>query len=234
MGLDAVEIVMEIEDTFHISLEDGELQNTVTVQALCDLVQTKVHASDNSACLNIIAFNLLRKAIIQECKAERKNVHTWTKLSDLVDRNNAKEFWQKLSSSSSLKFSHLTFSKFQIYVVFSVIALFFIISAYYAFLQDLEPVIIAFGFSILTTSVFSIILALCFKPFVTTIPKNIITIADLVRDIVRINYYQLSKITRTINKQDVQQIVRSIIANQLDINIEKIKPESKFIGELIP
>lgn len=234
MGLDAVEIVMEIEDTFHISLEDGELQNTVTVQALSDLVQSKVHASDNSTCLNMVAFNIIRKAMIQVLKIERNNVHTWTKLSDLVDRGNAKDFWQKLSHSASLKFSHLTFSKFQVCVVFSLITLFFIVSISYAFLNSYEPFVIALGFSIFTTSVFSIILSLCYWPFVKTIPRNIITMGDLVHDIVRINYYNLSKLTRTVNKQDVQQIVRSIIANQLNINIEKVKPESKFIGELIP
>ena len=39
-SLDAVELVMELEDTFSVKIEDSEAQNFVTVKDIVDFIET--------------------------------------------------------------------------------------------------------------------------------------------------------------------------------------------------
>ena len=39
-SLDAVELVMELEDTFNVKIEDSEAQNFVTVKDIVDFIET--------------------------------------------------------------------------------------------------------------------------------------------------------------------------------------------------
>jgi hypothetical protein len=64
MGLDAVEIVMEIEEAFDIHLEDAEVQRISTPRDMIEVVMSKVAQADAEGCLTQRALNLLRAALL--------------------------------------------------------------------------------------------------------------------------------------------------------------------------
>ena len=51
MGLDAVEIVMEVERAFDITLEDAEVEKISTPRELIEVVLGKVAQADAAGCL---------------------------------------------------------------------------------------------------------------------------------------------------------------------------------------
>jgi len=94
MGLDAVEIVMDIEDAFDVTLDDAEAVQIRTPRDLIDAVWRKVAHADAQGCLTQRTFNLLRAALLQAFPLKRRDVKPTTRMGDLVpkaDRNQLRE-----------------------------------------------------------------------------------------------------------------------------------------------
>jgi acyl carrier protein len=72
--MDAVEIVMAVEDAFDIRIEDAEAEKILTPAQLIDLVLSKTETATENICLTQRAFNLLRGALIHRCALTRKHI----------------------------------------------------------------------------------------------------------------------------------------------------------------
>lgn len=86
MGLDAVEIVMEVEQAFDLRLEDAEVAKLATPRDLIDLVMSKVAEADAAGCLTQRAFNLLRAALMRQLTLNRRDIAPRIRLADLVPK----------------------------------------------------------------------------------------------------------------------------------------------------
>ena len=87
MGMDGVEIVMAVEETFDIHIEDAEAEKLLTPRQLIDLVQSKVAVATASVCLTQRAFNLLRKSLLRHGGWKRSEIRPARRLSELINCN---------------------------------------------------------------------------------------------------------------------------------------------------
>jgi hypothetical protein len=90
VGLDAVEIVMEVEEVFDIRLEDAEVQKISTPRDMIEVVMGKVTQADAEACLTQRAFNLLRAALLLQLPLKRRDITPQARMADLVPRTHRK------------------------------------------------------------------------------------------------------------------------------------------------
>ena len=74
MGLDTVEIVMAVEEAFHIELNDSEAEKPHTPRQLIDLVLRKAAHANSDICLTQRSFHLLRRILIQSCSFHRNQI----------------------------------------------------------------------------------------------------------------------------------------------------------------
>jgi acyl carrier protein len=88
MGLDAVEIVMKVEETFDIAIADSEAEKIVTPGQLIDLIQSKVERTDHAACLTQRAFYRLRASLVRQLGVHRSKIKLETSLATLFPRPN--------------------------------------------------------------------------------------------------------------------------------------------------
>lgn len=99
MGLDGVEIIMEIEDTFNIQIQDEEAQFCLTPKSLIDLVISKVNMeAGDETCLTQKAFHLCRKSYFELSNIPRIKFRPQTLLNEIIPKTNRSEFlvaWQK-------------------------------------------------------------------------------------------------------------------------------------------
>lgn len=86
MGLDAVEIVMAVEEAFDIRIENGEAEKIITPRQLMDLVMSKVEVATTSICLTHRAFNLLRRFLLQHGDWKRDQIVPAANLDALIPR----------------------------------------------------------------------------------------------------------------------------------------------------
>jgi hypothetical protein len=91
MGLDAVEIVMAVEERFDIAIEDAEAEKTVTPGLLIELVMSKVGRTQDAACLTQRAFHRLRAALMRQFSLKRNQIRPETPLTDLIPRKMRRE-----------------------------------------------------------------------------------------------------------------------------------------------
>jgi len=91
MGLEGVEIVMKVEETFDIAIEDSEAEKTVTPGQLIELVLSKVGRTSEAACLTQRAFHRLRALLIGQCGFKRNHIRPETLVADLFPRSTRKE-----------------------------------------------------------------------------------------------------------------------------------------------
>jgi hypothetical protein len=96
LGLDAVELVMTIEEKFRIRISDHEAQEATTPGKLADLVLIKVTASEQPSCLSSRAFYRLRRRGMDEFKLPRKAFSPNTPLDDIVPKHARKQSWDGL------------------------------------------------------------------------------------------------------------------------------------------
>ncbi len=98
MGLDAVEIIMEVEEAFDIRLEDAEVEKVSTPGHLIDLVMGKVAQTDVVGCLTQRAFNLLRKSLLRQLPLKRPDIAPQARLADLVPKARRKNLLDCLAA----------------------------------------------------------------------------------------------------------------------------------------
>src|SRR5687767_9969578 len=64
MGLDAVELIMETESTFGISIDDGAAERLSTVGDLFAHVALQIRVCETARCLSQVSFYKLRNALV--------------------------------------------------------------------------------------------------------------------------------------------------------------------------
>lgn len=103
MGLDGVEIVMAVEETFDLRIEDAEAAKILTPRQLIELIQSKVTTTNASICLTQRAFNLLRKSLLRHGGWKRSEITPARRLSELINRNQRRSLLENVCGNLTIK-----------------------------------------------------------------------------------------------------------------------------------
>ncbi|WKN41660.1 hypothetical protein [Tunicatimonas pelagia] len=106
MGLDSVELLVEVEQAFGIEISDQEAGNIATVGDFVNAVFSKVRLVPGEKCLTQIVFYRIREAFML-LRGEEVEVRPASKIIDLLDDNSVKVGWEFLESQVQLKFPKL-------------------------------------------------------------------------------------------------------------------------------
>jgi len=104
MGLDFVELILEVEEEFGIDIEDEEAEECSTVGALHRLVLSKLKAGKGrngppTAC----AFWRLRQGLMEVAGVGRRRVRPETRLEELIPRRGRRAAWERLEARTGLR-----------------------------------------------------------------------------------------------------------------------------------
>jgi hypothetical protein len=99
MGLDGVELVMSIEESFGITIADAEAEACVTPAAVIDLVFGKLRTSDERVCVSQRAFYLLRKGLTRTLGISRRKVDLAADIRSFTAGRSEREVWDDLKTA---------------------------------------------------------------------------------------------------------------------------------------
>ena len=104
MGLDLVELVMRIEETFSISNSDKDAQKIFTVGQCYDYILSKIDRSksQDQPCLSSAVFYRLRRGLMEQFAIARSEVTPRAELSRLIPMGNRPMNWDQLAQSIDL------------------------------------------------------------------------------------------------------------------------------------
>jgi len=97
MGLEAVEIVIAVEEEFDITIEDDEASAVRTPNDLFNLIAEKVTNSARSGCRSQRAFGLVRRRVMEITGAPRSSVRPDCELEPLLAGGDIQAFWNSLN-----------------------------------------------------------------------------------------------------------------------------------------
>src|SRR6188768_2088303 len=93
MGLDAVDIVIEVEGHFGITIRDDEAENIRTVSDLLSIINRRIAAARHAACPNLPAFLRIRTLTREFIGQPSLRLRPSTEIASVMPANRRKQFW---------------------------------------------------------------------------------------------------------------------------------------------
>ena len=107
MGLDAVEILMDIEEEFGITIGDEEIPHFQTMGSLHDYLLEKCGVLKRSDCPTRSAFYRLRRAVADVCDIEPRTLRPDTAVLPLIERWQRTRTWRRIEMELGLSLPEL-------------------------------------------------------------------------------------------------------------------------------
>lgn len=104
MGLDLVELVIRIEETFSIQIPDRVASELTTPKKVTDFILTQVEESQAPLpCLSQKAFHLLRRGFTERLAFPRQQFHIDTALKEIVPEERRDVVWEVIGLAVGAK-----------------------------------------------------------------------------------------------------------------------------------
>ena len=225
MGLDAVELVMDVEDHFGIVIDDDEAGRLRTVEDLVALIRSRVDATSSAVCPCLPAFLSLRRLIREVVGDGGMRVRPSQFIVDRLSRANRRELWQRLPEILGTFPPPLRYPR-AIRATFALVSMLLIVAA---------TGIASVDWRMLPLTLFAagalILLLYLVTSSLRTAPRgNTARLGDLARLVVG-----RTTITADLDLPDTTAILdelRPVVANVLGVEAEKIVPEARFVEDL--
>jgi acyl carrier protein len=96
MGLDLVELVLEVEDAFDLKIPDQDLERIRTVGALIQYVRFRVGSRAGEFCPTSRTFYRLRRELMKALPLAREQIHPRANLETLIPASKRRRVWRQL------------------------------------------------------------------------------------------------------------------------------------------
>jgi hypothetical protein len=231
MGLDAVELVMAVEEKFGITITDEEATNALTVGDLKRLVHAKLKVTDADGCLTQRAFHLLRKNAILQFGVDRHKFHPETALDTVVPLSSRRESWASFQTALGVEELAELVRPYRVNLTITLLVLCtLLVPVWYGALHSEH-----FGFWMLIGAILASSTGYWAAQMTKPMKTSFRTGHDKVRDLARLlvaRYPQVVGKPRTGNwsEEEISCLLREIIIEQLGVT--EFDDNSRFVQDL--
>ncbi|MCU7549986.1 hypothetical protein OCK74_12710 [Chitinophagaceae bacterium LB-8] len=230
MGLDSVEILMKVEDTFDIKIPDREAEQILTVGDFHDAVWRHLSGRYSDKCKSQILFYKLRRSFADNFGFSPPNFKLDTSPEDLFPKEKRRHVYYSFADTTNLKLPDLELTK----PWATLLASFGITTI----LGGLAASLILINFFDVTKWTLLIPVAGIFLTFLLSDlfdPRRILIPAKTVRDFTEqtlaLNYSSFVSDLGT-NRREMEKVINHIIADMAGLDLEEITPEKKIADDL--
>ncbi|QDS95120.1 acyl carrier protein [Roseimaritima multifibrata] len=226
MGLDAVEIVMNVEDHFGITIQNTEAEHVRTVADLVTLIHGRIAVAHESYCPTLPAFLKLRTNVRDAIGDHTYRIRPRQRIVDRLTVTQRRQLWNRLSEMlgsppRGLRRPRLLRQLLGISVVTLLgIAL---IAAVAIDLRILPVTLVVAAFCIFLLHIVTV-------PFRTVPPAEWVTFGDITTKIVSVTSATKQLQLRTAD--DVLCELRPLIVDVLGVDIDEVVPDARFVEDL--
>ncbi len=238
MGLDGVELVMEVEETFGVTISDAEAQAIRTVGDLWLLINDKlgnqrVALSREGICPSASAFYAVRRGAMTSLGVERKAVRpagsTTLLLGPYLGR---RQRWARLQTAAGLRLPPLRWPFGTSQALVAVSLAFGVWVGWWTYRGSS-----AFGDAIAAAVLVPIgtlfLLMVLARPFARHLPRTCDTVRGLIGDVVPRNLGTLAaQMGRLPSEDEVLDALRHVFVDILGVKPETVTLEARFVEDL--
>lgn len=229
MGLDTVELLLELERRFGVQLRDAECSEVRTVADLAALVIGKLPRRAEP-CPTASTFYELRRQLMSNPAVQLQRIGPRTRLADVFP-GGLRRAWKQLRKHEP---------RVPRLVVSPGLDRMLLWAAGVAFFASVLMVPVAWarmgtgvGFVAFVAAVLAMSTVIRLSDVIGwRLPSEVETVGDLVRIIARLDWPRGGPGARLLMQHRVLEEVREITSRELGVPLEKVKPESEFVKDL--
>lgn len=233
MGLEILEIIMRVEETFEIEIGDAEASGLHSVGNVYTCVLAKLGLAASDRCMSSVTFYRIRRALMGLSGAPRQCIRPSTVINLLLPPGNRKEQWTYLSQMTGTELPGLQRPPWMRRTTGGV-SLFLAGRSGVAMLQtSVDPALmwLGRGFS------FAWLASKGTAPFANQIPANCRTVHDLTKAVLRLNYgihteNRQATIEHSWTAASVWDALHALIADELSVEPGTVLNETQFVRDL--
>jgi acyl carrier protein len=230
MGLDSVEILVNVENAFGITIANYEAEKITTVGDIHSIVWRSVQGRQSMRCKSQQLYYKLRHALITRFKVDKDAIELTASLNDIFPKTNRRLRYRKLEKELQLKLPPLVLppawkitlriTGLIIITGSLVLSLVMVKAFHYTRWLYVLP-----GLGILLTLFLSNLLdsaRTVFKPA---------TVEDYTKQVLSLNYATLIQ-QNGASRKEVELIINNIIAETIGLELSEISPEKQLQNDL--
>jgi acyl carrier protein len=227
MGLEIVELIMDVEDAFGIQIADQEASQIITIGELYQTILDKLKQARSGECMTAKAFYRLRRGLSELSAQPRRAIRPDTPLEALVPSHRRRRYWSDLSRLLGVRLPPLRRPGWVITSLMVTIVGLIFIAILGERIRFLPHPGVSWGLLVgllLTAGVLTRPLATNMGPWHTT--------GDLARVLLRDNFATFAKESQFVNEKEVWDSLVAMIAEQLGVSERDLRPEVRFVEDL--
>jgi acyl carrier protein len=229
MGLDVVELVMDVEETFQIQVPDVDAAQIHTVGDLYHFILLRLPGEGRGPrrCATAVAFYRLRRALVADLGVDRRSVRPGSDLDDLLPRRSRRSTWAKLADDTHWRLPQLQRPSWLVRAMVLVLVAFQVGLAVKT-RAGVDTLALRW---LLTTPLLVFLGYQATRPFAVRLPACCMTVGDTIRTVVHRNYGAIGPEVGY-RPEDVWTTLRRIIAEQLAVPPGRITEEARIVEDL--
>lgn len=207
------DVLVKIERSFNIRLDDTSCKDVKTFGKLCDIVVEKVKQTNNDSCTTQQAFYKIRNAINSTISPPKELIKPQTKLADIFPRDTRLQVIAEIEREMGFKINLLQ-PKQGIVGTFLFVLLASAVGFFY------QPVMALIGAIVAITG---LMLAGKFGK-----ELKVKTLGDLAEKVAREHYIKSRKDASTVNRNEISQKVKELFTADLYLEPSVLTRDAKF------
>jgi acyl carrier protein len=234
MGLDLVELVIEVEETFRITIPNEEAANIVTVGQLYECIFSKQMTRETNRCLSAAAFFQFRRALTDQFGINRGNVRPSTIIGRIVPGQKRRSEWQHLARKLDWRLPPLVRPAWMSFALCGLLLSWAVtIVAAWGWTNGFSPgaVFLVVASILFSTILFAVVAMMATTPFATLFPREWQTVRGTVQAALTLNYAKISTQVPGWNRQEIWECLRAIIVEQLGVSTQDVTSSAEFVKD---
>ncbi len=230
MGLDTVELVLEVEDAFAIHIADRDAEKIQTVGQLHEYIIEHLAATDPAkpaVCATARCFYRIRRALVEGVGLERGAVKPAALLADLLPLGQRRRDWNRFRRALALRVPELRLPA----SVGPLLALALVALPWIAIAQTVGLNSVMLGPFVVLWSLLLVFSYWLSRPLAVFFPLTEPTLGNLVRQVAERNQAWLVGLP-PMSREEVWDKLQKIVCEQLGVDESKVRPEASFVNDL--
>jgi acyl carrier protein len=228
MGLELVEIVMEVEDTFGIVITDDDATGMRSVGELHrQIIESRLRARQRG-CPTARAFHKIRRVLMESASVPRRSIRPSTPLKAILPPVARRRAWRTLQETTSGRLRGLRLP----FRLGPLMAGAWVLSGVLGAATLMPRVGFDHGVVLAGTAAVALLLVTFYlaRPLALAFPRGVVTVGDLTHASLPPRYDQA--IQQQMSDEEVWNKLRQIVAESLGLTAEEITPSARFVEDL--
>jgi acyl carrier protein len=233
MGMDIVEMIMEIEEEFGIQIPDRDAERIRTLGDLHQYLLRWRGAVAEGACLSSATFYRARRALCGLLGRERRSIAPCTPLEELLPASGRRRFWWHFQNAMAPftipELRRPTWLSVALGACYAAWFVAWLGVCLVGLLHSHPTLAITAGFAGGLALVFLAYLAT--RPLAVCAPLRCGTVGGLVRFVTG-NRDRANAALRSRSEQEIWRRMCEIVSEHTGVDIARLKPETRFVDDL--